>query len=98
MAIDQTAAPIDLLPFLAPGAPIFRHWMVCAFGRDETACVVAAVLLGGHARVGFENNLLLPDGATARSNGDLVAAARLALESCGRAVATADELRGMAAA
>jgi 3-keto-5-aminohexanoate cleavage enzyme len=97
-AIGQTAWPIDLLPFLAPGAPVFRHWMVCAFGRDETGCVVAAALLGGHGRVGFENNLLLPDGATAKSNGDLVAAARLALESCGRTVATAQELRGMAAA
>ena len=95
--IGQTARPIDLLPFLAPDAPIFRHWMVCAFGGAETACVVAAALLGGHARVGFENNLLLPDGGTATSNCDLVAATRLALESCGRAICTVDATRTMTA-
>jgi 3-keto-5-aminohexanoate cleavage enzyme len=95
--IGQTAWPIDLLPFLAPGAPIFRHWMVCAFGRAETACAVAAAVLGGPARVGFENNLYLPDGRTARSNRDLVAAARLALESCGQALCTVDETRELTA-
>ena len=30
--------------------------MTCAFGRYENACVTAAALLGGHVRVGFENN------------------------------------------
>jgi uncharacterized protein (DUF849 family) len=69
----QVSAPADLLPFLAPDMPRFSHWSVCAFGRHEAACVTAAALLGGHARVGFENNLLLPDGATAGSNADLVA-------------------------
>ena len=39
------------------------HWSVCAFGRREAACVTAAALLGGHVRVGFENNLTLPNGA-----------------------------------
>lgn len=69
---DQTSTPADLLPFLAPGQPRFRHWSVCAFGRHEAACVTAACLLGGHARVGFENNLLMPDGTVASSNADLV--------------------------
>jgi 3-keto-5-aminohexanoate cleavage enzyme len=45
--------------------------------------------------VGFENNLFLPDGALAKANCDLVAAARIALESCGRRASAADELREM---
>jgi uncharacterized protein (DUF849 family) len=32
----------------------------------------ATISEGGHCRVGFENNLLLPDGNTAASNVDLV--------------------------
>lgn len=92
--VGQTSRPADLLPFLSPAHPVFGHWMVCAFGRHETACVTAAALLGGHIRVGFENNLHLPDGSMARGNEDLVVAAREASEACGLAMATADTLRG----
>jgi uncharacterized protein (DUF849 family) len=89
----QQSAPADLLPFLVPGEPRFGPWMVCAFGRDEAACVSTAALLGGHARVGFENNLLLPDGSTAASNADLVKAVTAIIGAAGRRTMTADELR-----
>jgi len=82
-----------LLLFLGAEMPAFRHWMVCAFGQQETACVTAGALLGGHARVGFENDLLLPNGTVASGNQDLVAAARHAVEACGLAIADADTLR-----
>lgn len=91
--VGQRSRPADLLPFLAPGIAAASHWMVCAFGSQETACVTAAALLGGHARVGFENNLFLPDGALASGNQDLVAATRRAVEACGLAIADADALR-----
>ncbi|MGM4965349.1 3-keto-5-aminohexanoate cleavage protein [Tardiphaga sp. 1201_B9_N1_1] len=93
----QTSHPADLLPFVAPGAPTFEHWSVCAFGAQETACVTAGALLGGHIRVGFENNELLPDGCRAKGNQDLVAAARRAIEAVGLKHATADELRAATA-
>lgn len=89
----QKSSPADLLPFLAPGMPRFRHWSVCAFGVRETACVTAGALLGGHVRVGFENNLFLPDGSQARDNAELVAAAATAIATCGLRPATAEELR-----
>lgn len=92
-----TAAPADLLPFLAPGAPRFRHWSVCAFGRREAACVTAGALLGGRPRVGFENNFVLPNGERAGSNADLVAAVARALSDLGFATETADGLRAEAA-
>lgn len=81
--VGQTSRPVDLLPFLAPGMPCFANWMVCAFGRHETACVTTAALLGGHVRVGFENNIFLPDGTVARSNAELVGQTAQALGSCG---------------
>ena len=92
-SLTRTALPRDLLPFIAPDMPRFASWSVCAFGRRETACVTAAALLGGHARVGFENNVALPDGARAGSNAELVGAAARALEAVGLGAQTAEGLR-----
>ena len=91
--VGQTSRPADLLPFLAPGQPDFANWMVCAFGRHEAACVTSAALLGGHVRVGFENNVLLPDGTVARSNAELVAPTVRALTACGSSLADAGSWR-----
>ena len=91
--LTRTAAPGDLIPFVAPDMPRFSPWSVCAFGRREAACVTAAALLGGYARVGFENNLALPNGARAASNAELVDAAVRALEAIGLQTQTADALR-----
>ena len=89
----QVSRPADLLAFFAPDRPRFAHWMVCAFGREETACVAVGALLGGHARVGFENNFALADGTIARDNAALVTATKRALTACGVRFAQADDLR-----
>ncbi|GIL00142.1 MAG: 3-keto-5-aminohexanoate cleavage enzyme [Alphaproteobacteria bacterium] len=92
-AAGQTSEPADLLPFLAAAAPLPVDFMVCAFGARETACVTAGALFGGDMRVGFENNLLLPDGRVAPDNASLVSAAASAVASCGIPLADADALR-----
>jgi len=51
-----------------------------------------AVLLGGHVRVGLEDNLFLKKGVLAR-NEELVARARHLAEDLQREVATPDEAR-----
>jgi 3-keto-5-aminohexanoate cleavage enzyme len=94
----RRAQPTDLLPFLAPDAPRFASWSVCAFGRREAACVVAGALLGGHVRVGFENNVALPGGEQAASNADLVGAVARALGDLGLATQDAQGLRDEMAA
>lgn len=70
----QRSQPSDLLPFLeaAAGHDDDWHWSVCAFGPLEGACALTAAGLGGHARVGMENNTLLNDGSLASGNADLV--------------------------
>lgn len=93
----QRSVPNDLLPYLAeiqawPEAAKLP-WAICAFGPKETACVTAAATLGGHARVGFENNLYLPSGALARDNADLVAAGAAAAAAIGRPLADAATAR-----
>ncbi len=93
--VGQKSAPADLLPFLDAGMPRFAHWSVCAFGQREAACVAAGALLGGHVRVGFENNLLLPDGSVATGNAELVDMAAALLRGAGLKLADAEELRRM---
>jgi uncharacterized protein (DUF849 family) len=87
------AKPDDLLPFLAAGSDRFGRFMACAFGPAEARCVVAGALLGGDVRVGFENNLWLPDGQLAPGNAALVAAVVDSLGRLGLSPATADDAR-----
>lgn len=44
------------------------HWMLCAFGKMQIPSLLAASLLGGHARIGFENSRLLPNGEISKNN------------------------------
>lgn len=86
--------PPDLLPFLQRHDPA-STWTVCAFGPAEHACAVAAAALGGHVRVGFENNRLLRDGRTAPDNAALVAQLAEAAAALGRPLATAADVRAL---
>ena len=90
----QTSNPMDLVPFVhSHNGP--EPWAVCAFGATEHACVTAAAALGGHVRVGFENNLLLKDSALAPDNAALVRQAAEAAASLGRPLASAHDIRQM---
>lgn len=88
----QTSDPRDLVPFLHDhqGA---EPWAVCAFGATEHACVTAAAALGGHVRVGFENNLRLKNDQSAPDNAALVMQAADAARCLGRPLALADDIR-----
>jgi uncharacterized protein (DUF849 family) len=57
--------------------------------------VAQSWLLGGHVRVGMEDNLYLSKGVLAKSNAELVAHAAQILRDLGAAVATPVEARGM---
>ena len=70
-------------------------WMVCCFGQTENAAVTEAARLNGHARVGFENNLTLPDGSIAPDNAALVKLAAKTGSDAGRHVASVDDVRQM---
>jgi 3-keto-5-aminohexanoate cleavage enzyme len=47
-------------------------WSVCALGRNEIPMCTAAMIQGGHVRVGFEDNIFIRRGEHAKSNADLV--------------------------
>jgi len=94
----QRSDPSDLLPFLqawADGGEVTANvpWAMCAFGPREAECALTAALLGGHARLGFENNMMLPDGSTAPDNAALITNLRGHLDALHRPLASAAELR-----
>jgi uncharacterized protein (DUF849 family) len=91
------AQPRDLLPYLAAHDALCP-WAACAFGPREAACVLTAAGLGGHARVGFENNLWLADGALATSNAQLVEQVAAGARLLGRDVADVATTRAFLAA
>ena len=93
-AAGQVSDASDLLPFLAAHDGT-TPWAVCAFGPRESACALTAAALGGHMRVGFENNLRLPDGSLAPDNAALVRNAAAGAALCGRELASANEIRAM---
>jgi uncharacterized protein (DUF849 family) len=88
----RAGQPSDLLPMLA-ALPAGWPWSACAFGAGELRCVVAAALLGGLVRVGFENNLQLPTGAVAADNAALIGVTRDALHGLGMRQSTFEETR-----
>lgn len=88
----QTSNPRDVVPFVHAHTGS-EPWAVCAFGATEHACVTAAAALGGHVRVGFENNLQLKNQQIAPDNAALVRQAVDAAQSLGRPLATARDIR-----
>ena len=90
----QVSEPADLLPFLRAHDGS-TPWAVCAFGPREAACAMAGAALGGHVRVGFENNLYLPDGTLAPDNAALVRNVASGAATIGRRLASADDVREM---
>ena len=68
----QQSDPEQLKPFLDASKDISVPWAVCAFGKTELDCVLAAAAAGGHIRVGFENNLYRRDGKVAKDNAELI--------------------------
>jgi 3-keto-5-aminohexanoate cleavage enzyme len=86
-------AAVRNLVYLVEGLPPGATWTVAGIGRAQTQMAAVAVAMGGHARVGFEDNIYYRRGELAQSNAQLVArVARIAAE-LNRPVATPAEAR-----
>lgn len=68
----QVSDPAEVKGRVAILAGHDLDWGICAFGQQETDCLLEAIRLGGKARIGFENNILQSDGSVAVSNADRV--------------------------
>ncbi len=83
---------IKNLLFLSESIPIGSTWTVAGIGKNEIPLATAAILLGGHVRVGLEDNLYLPDGSLASNPALVETIVRIAKE-VGRQIASPDEAR-----
>jgi len=68
---------------------------VLAAGRQQMPMAAISAGMGGHVRVGLEDNLFISRGILAKSNAEQVARVRGIVEAVGRTVATPDETRAM---
>lgn len=81
----------------AASVPPGSHWQVVGIGDRQWPMVGAALAMGGHVRVGLEDNFYLTPEQPARSNGDLVAKAARMARDVGREPASVEETRVLAA-
>jgi 3-keto-5-aminohexanoate cleavage enzyme len=81
------------LRFLAEGLPEPAHWSVAGIGRCELPMAEVALRMGGHVRVGLEDNLFLRKGIPAKGSWELVAEARKLAAAAGRAPASPAQAR-----
>lgn len=71
MGIQISATARDL-SFMVHSLPPESTWTVAGVGKYQFPMAVLAVVMGGHVRVGFEDNLYLKKGVLANNNGELV--------------------------
>jgi 3-keto-5-aminohexanoate cleavage enzyme len=93
-APGSMAASVKNLQFLSESIPPGSTWCVAGIGKSEILLSAAAITMGGHVRVGIEDNLSLPDGTPASNLVLVEKIVRIARE-IGREIATPDEARSI---
>lgn len=91
---ECTRATVKNLVFLVEGLPPGTQWLVSAIGaRNHFRMLGAVIALGGHVRVGLEDNLYVAPNRLAGSNGEIVEKAVRVLRELGVEPAKPDEAR-----
>jgi 3-keto-5-aminohexanoate cleavage enzyme len=83
----------ERLKFLVSLLPPGEHWTAAGIGRNQLPLAERALALGGHCRVGLEDNIYLSKGVLAKGSYELVAAAAKAARARGREPAAPDLAR-----
>ena len=92
IAWGQPATP-EAMSYMRNLLPHGSPWFAFGISLHQFPMVAQAVLLGGHVRVGLEDNLYLGKGKLAPSNAALVEKAGKIIEMLGDQVATPAEAR-----
>lgn len=83
----------ETLFYFASQLPPDCIWAAFGIGRHEFPLLAQAFLLGGHVRVGLEDNVYIRKGVLARDNAELVEKAGTIVENLGGSLATPAEAR-----
>ncbi len=92
LGVQMTATIRDLV-FMAGSIPAGSTWTATGIGRSAWQIAAATICMGGHVRIGFEDNLYIEKGVLAKSNGEMVEKVVKMAKLLGREVATPDEAR-----
>ncbi len=92
LGVQMSASARDLA-FMVDSIPAGSTWTVAGIGRHEFPMAAIGMAMGGHVRVGFEDNVYLSKGVLAKSNGELVEKVVRIANELGREIATPDEAR-----
>lgn len=84
---------IENLVYLKNLIPEGSTWAGCGIGRGHMPIMLATIAMGGHLRVGMEDNVIYSKGVLADSNAQFVARAKRLLEEASLEAATPDEAR-----
>ncbi len=94
LGVNYGAAPNpETLMYFVSQLPKECVWAAFGIGRHEFPMLAQAWLLGGHVRVGMEDNLYIRKGELCRDNAQLVERAVTIVENLGGAIATPAEAR-----
>lgn len=91
--MGQIPATAENLLHMIRNIPEESPWSVCAVNLNEFPMTTMAIILGGHVRVGFEDNIYLSRGVRAKSNAELVEKIVRIAQELGRDIASPDEAR-----
>lgn len=86
-------ATVENLVFLKSLLPANTTWAAAGVGRGHLPIMYTTIAMGGHLRVGLEDNVMYHKNQLAESNGQLVARAKRLIEEAGLEVASPDEAR-----
>ena len=84
---------LENLLFMKQKLPPNISWSVLGVGKAQLPMITMGILLGGHIRVGFEDNIYLKKGVLAKSNAQMVEMAVNLIRHLQCEVATTDEAR-----
>ena len=88
-------ATAQMLSYFVGAMPHASKWSAFGIGRNEFSMVAQSHLMGGHVRVGLEDNFYLEKGVEAGSNAELVEKAAKILRLLGAELATPAEARNL---
>lgn len=86
---------VQNLAFLVSKLDESREWTVSGIGREQLPLALHAIAMGGHARVGIEDNIFYAKDTFARSSAQLVERVSSISRQAGRPVAQTAQAREM---
>ncbi|MCR4725438.1 MAG: 3-keto-5-aminohexanoate cleavage protein [Clostridia bacterium] len=92
LGVQMTATVRDLV-IMATSIPEGSTWTATGIGRNAWNIAAATIAMGGHVRVGFEDNVYMDKGVLAKSNGEMVERVVQLAKLMNRPVATPAEAR-----